>query len=288
MIDPEFVARLDRELIEKDIALHARPFHVVMAWMRARGLSADFMAPEIWEPLMAIYRGLYPNGDFSSPSMFIGGVTLRDKMYPARVHLAFGMVRIDLLKCIDVPNSDLEILLRDDPAQVQRAIYSVADLWDFAYGVADLRGQIADADQLWRNARSAIASTARTLEGGQDLDSAVQSACLSAELAMKGALAFLGWSEPQRRGLSHNLAKLADTLITERPVATDDRLRRACATFPDYVQTRYNAHGLSRIQLMALGVRGQFVAADALRRVSDRNIAAQIEADASSPSRGDV
>ncbi|WP_205418298.1 hypothetical protein, partial [Pseudomonas coronafaciens] len=51
------------------------------------------------------------------------------------------------------------------------------------------------------------------------------------------------------------------------------------AQFPDYVGTRYATHGMTRIELMVLAMRAQFVAAEALRRVSDRDFASMLEAD---------
>jgi len=62
-----------------------------------------------------------------------------------------------------------------------------------------------------------------------------------------------------------------------RLTPSDDRLRTACTKFPNYVESRYSSHGLTRLELMALAVRAQFVAADAIRRVSDRNMAGDME-----------
>ncbi|WP_156467383.1 MULTISPECIES: hypothetical protein [unclassified Phenylobacterium] len=45
---------------------------------------------------------------------------------------------------------------------------------------------------MFANARSNVAATTRILAGDVDVDAAVQSACLSAELALKGGLAHLG------------------------------------------------------------------------------------------------
>ena len=276
-IERAFLEKTDSELIEKDVPLHARPFRVAIEWMKATGISAEILAPELWEPLMAIYHQLYPSGDFSMPGSLEGFVGFRDRAYIARVNIAFGTVAIDPLKCIDITADELDIIWQNDPAQVWRAIYAVADLWDFAYGVDDLQGQSSSADQLWNNARAAISATSRTLVGGYDIDSVVQSACLSAELAMKGMLSFTGWPEKKFKSLNHRLVDISAAVISERPSDNDEMLRSACSNFPDYVKTRYEHHGLSRIELITLGMRGQYVAAEALRRVSDRNLGSEIE-----------
>ncbi|WP_216332560.1 hypothetical protein [Rhizobium sp. X9] len=278
-IPPEFVVEQDRELIRQDLKLHQRPFHVALAWMKHQKIVGQIFDESIWGPLMAIYRQLYPSGDFSMPALFEGGVAMRDRMYKVRVNVGFGEFAINPVECIEIPRQELELLFRLEPEQAWRAFHSVGDLIDFAYGVDDLQHGNAEGYELLSNARSSIAATARTLQGDLDLDAAVQSACLSAELAMKGALSVIGWEEPRYRRLSHRLPDAAEALITERPRASDDLLRVACARFPDYVGTRYRSHGMTRHQLMMLAMRAQFVAADAVRRVTQRDLGAQLEAD---------
>ena len=278
-IDKEFVRQRDDELIAQGFKLHQRPFHVAMAWMKVEGISGDLFDKAMWDPLMAIYHALYPAGDFSMPAMLKGGVALRDQMYPVRVAVAYGTVSVNPIDCIDIPREELELIFKHYPEQGWRAFYGVADLWDFAYGVSDLSHGTGDAPQLLANARSSLAATARILAGDIDIDAAVQTICLTAELALKGALAARGWTEPQYRKLSHHLDNLAEALIGEVSTAHDDRLRGAVAHFPDYVGTRYASHGMTRTELMILAMRAQFVAADALRRVSDRDLASKLEAD---------
>lgn len=278
-IDAEFVRKVDDDLVAKNLKLHQRPFHVAMAWMKAENLSGDLFDKSIWDPLMEIYRDLYPSGDFSMPAMLQGGVALRDQMYPVEVAVGYGTVSINPIDCIKIPRAELEVIFKHYPDQGWRAFYGVADLWDFAYGVNDLSHGAGDAPQLLANAQSSLAATARILAGDLDIDAAVQTICLTAELAMKGALAARGWTEPQYRKLSHHLDRLADALIGEVSTAHDDRLRGAVAKFPDYVGTRYASHGMTRAELMTLAMRAQFVAAEAVRRVSSRDLAAQLEAD---------
>jgi hypothetical protein len=284
-IDKEFVRQRDDELIAQGLKLHQRPFHVAMAWMSSEGISGDVFDKAMWDPLMAIYHALYPAGDFSMPAMLKGGVALRDQMYPVRVSVAYGTVSVNPIDCIEISREELELIFKHYPEQGWRAFYGVADLWDFAYGVSDLSHGTGDAPQLFANARSSLSATARILAGDIDIDAAVQTICLTAELALKGALAARGWLEPQYRKLSHHLDKLAKALIAEVSTVHDDRLRGAVARFPDYVGTRYASHGMTRTELMVLAMRAQFVAAEGLRRVSDRDLASELEADHNTPPR---
>ena len=284
-IDAAFVIKHDRELIKADLRLHQRPFHVALAWIKEQAFSEPLLDDAIWKPLMSIYRGLYPSGDFSMPALFEGGVALRDRMYTVRVNVAFGQLAIDPVDCIEIPKQELEVIYKLEPEQFWMAFYSVGDVIDFAYGTDDLSHTGGAAYELLSNARSSIAATARILQGDLDIDSAVQSACLAAELAMKGALAHLGWAEARYRKLSHRLSDGAGALIKERPRRSDAQLGVACAAFPDYVGTRYKSHGMTRRGLMMLAMRAQFVAADAVRRVTQRDFGSQLEADNKTPSR---
>jgi hypothetical protein len=246
--------------------------------MQENKLRESLFDKRIWSPLMDIYRRLYPSGDFSMPALLVGGVALRDLMYPVHVHVGYGTFSVEPLKCIQITQEELNLIFRHYPEQGWRAFYSVCDLWDFGYGTADLISYGSPARDLLNNARSSVVATPRILSGIIDIDSAVQTACLTAELSMKAALTHLGWTEQELRKLSHHLTKLAEALIGTKPTLNDDRLRIACTKFPNYVESRYSPHGLTRLELMALAMRAQFVAADAIRRVADRNLAGDMEA----------
>jgi hypothetical protein len=62
--------------------------------------------------------------------------------------------------------------------------------------------------------------------------------------------------------LSHHLPKLAAELIKIRPARNDERLLHACSNFPNYVESCYASHGMTRLELMALSMRALFVASE--------------------------
>ncbi|WP_420703794.1 hypothetical protein [Escherichia albertii] len=68
----------------------------------------------------------------------VGGVALRDAMYPVHINVAYGSFSIEPLKCIDISQSELEFIFQHYPEQGWRAFYGVCDLWDFGYGIDDL------------------------------------------------------------------------------------------------------------------------------------------------------
>lgn len=283
-MDDSYIAKLDQQFIDEGMPLHVRPFGVVMEILRQKG-GGDFLNKTIWVPVMASFHRLYPAGDFSFPPLLVGGVALRDRFYTVRINVAYGRPSIDPLKCIDIAGAELETIWNLNPEQVWRAMYSVADLWDFAYSTEDLREQNTEADQHWNNAISSIETTARLLRDGHMVDAAVQSICLTAELAIKGVLAFIGLAESARKALSHNIPLLVEKLAEERPFTSDTQAKSTAQHFPDYVKTRYSDHGMTRVQLNELALRAQFLAADALRRLSERNLAKEIQEDLRNPPR---
>lgn len=90
------------------------------------------------------------------------------------------------------------------------------------------------------------------------------------------------------KGLSHNLQRLAAKLVELAPCATDARLLAAVQKFPNYVGARYAAHGLTRVQLMELAMCAQYVAADAVRRITDRDLGGDMEARHDTPERAEI
>ncbi|MEW9902679.1 HEPN domain-containing protein [Pseudomonas putida] len=285
-INEAFIRTMDDKLIDEDVYLHQRPFRIVAEWMTQHGLEGDFLDERIWGPLMEDYRKLYPTGDFSIPALLKAGVAMRDRFYPVRVNVGLGTYSIQPFDMIEVSRPELERIFKNYPDIGWAALYGVCDLWDFAYGVDDLRLHDTPAVQQLKNAQSAIASTASILSQTLDTDSAVQTCCLAAELSLKGVLLHLGVDAVIVRNYGHNLRRIAEKLSQLRPNANDIRLLEACENFPNYVNSRYSAHGLTKVQLLALAMRAQFVAAEAVRRISERNLAGQVEAGEGMPRPG--
>lgn len=277
MIDENFIMKADKKLSDEGIPLYQRPIRVGLMWLKEQKIIGDIISPEIKTPIENFYKKFYKSKNFSFPPILKGGVLIRGCIYLANVYLSYGSFSIDPLKCIEISSAELNLIYKQDKMLVGSAIYSVLDLWDFAYGIDDLKERSKAADQLWHNAKSSIHSTASLLSDSCNINAALQSICLSVELSLKGCLAFLDIPECRLRKLGHDNVKLVDELISLRPSSSDNLLRNMASTFPDYVKTRYQAHELSRIQLMKLFVKSQFIAAEALRRVSERNLVKELE-----------
>lgn len=98
---------------------------------------------------------------------------------------------------------------------------------------------------------------------------------------MKGTLLHLGVPEKDLKNpkiFGHNLNKLFDRMTKECSHRDDLSLLPALSKFPDYVGDRYRKTQRSRLDIIALALDAQFVAASAVRRISGEDMASQMEA----------
>lgn len=284
MIPEDYIISIDEELINQGVPLYSRPMGVLARWMRDKGIRGSILDKRLYTPLREAYDRLYPDGDFGTPPMLEGGVGFRDQVFPVRANIAYGTVSIDPKKCIEISDDSLLKIWRNYPEQVWRSYYVVADVWDFAYGVSDIHG-CDEAVALLGNAHGHVTSAARALQAKGDGAAAVQSACLVAELAMKGVLAHKGMSEPDRRRLNHRLPDMVEKIIAIASSPNDEHLRASAQSFPNFIDSRYQHHGMNKVDLINLMHSSQFIAAEAVRRVTNRNLAAQMNASADVPNR---
>lgn len=286
MITRADILRYDKQFINEGMGLPSRPINAGFAWLKEQNIDMDFHAlDKLMEMTQAFYNEIYPGRDFSEYEIFIGGVHFRGEIYKASVKIVYGRSYVKPMDYVEITKTELKFIYQNFPDDFWEAQYSAADLWDFAYGVNDLRSQNQDANDSWTQARSQLAATYRTLDANNDLDSAIQSICMTAELSMKGVLYYKGISKSKIRKMSHNLDKLAQEVNKVAPGNNPGRLEMAVNSFPHYVQTRYRPSGLSKMELLKFSTQAQFIAGECLRRVSDRDMATQMENDCRNPPR---
>lgn len=284
MISREYIIPTDEKLIEQGVPLHSRPMGVMAHWMRDNGIQGNILDEKLYAPIRDTYGQLYPEGKFEIPPMLEGGVGFRDQVFPVRANVGYGTFSIDPKNCIDIPEDALLVIWQNYPEQFWRSYYVVADIWDFAYGVGDLRGT-DDVTALLGNACGHITAAARALQNQGGAAAAVQSSCLAAELSMKGVLAHAGLGEGDRRRLSHRLPDMVEEIIKIASTPQDDRLRNSVQSFPNYVNSRYQHQKINMISLINLMHSSQFIAAEVIRRFTNRNLAAQMNSNPDVPAR---
>ena len=287
MITLEDIKRYDKIFRQEGLELPSRPMAAGLRWLKESNISFfDFPGLDnLMDRALKLYQNLYPNRNFNEYGLFHGGVAFRGEVYKATVDVAYGNCAVQPLKSIDISDDELDLIFREYPTDFWEGYYSVGDLWDFAYGVDDLRGRVQNTDDSWLQARSQLAATYRTLDANTDLESAIQSICMTAELSMKGVLYTQKMSKTKVRKLSHDLSSLASEVNNCTTSSNPGRLEMVANQFPPYVKSRYKPSGLNKDELLKLAMQSQFVAGECLRRVSDRDMAFQMENDTSIPPR---
>ncbi len=133
----------------------------------------------------------------------------------------------------------------------------------------------------WGLAAEHLKLVAESLSQSGSISSAVlQPICLTAELAMRGTLLYLGIPEKDLRNtklFGHDLNKLGRKMVQERSHRDDPLRLNALSKFPDYVVDRYRETQLIRMEVIPLALNAQFVAASAVRRISGEDVAFQME-----------
>ena len=278
MIDNSFVRRINDILIEQDIPIGDRPLETALIWMEENKILGQYVDRDSYEVVEKIYKEIYPYEDFSL-AVLKGCVAIQDKIYKVNIPICYGTVQIHILALIEIDMNELQNIFQNHPEQGWRAYYAVGDLLDYGFGIDDLRFIKDEGSQLLEQATNNLIATGRILLQYENVDVVVQTACITAELSMKAVLAKFGYDEKSRRSLGHNLENLAKEIVKMKTMDSDDRFLYECGCFPDYVQNRYSPSGLSRKQLMNLAMRAQFVAAESVRRITDRNLVKEMESD---------
>lgn len=261
--------------------MHQRPFRAateILGSAFSMGVGGN---PEVQE-IMDTYRAMIPEVDDSWPGMGIGLAAVVDQVRKITMPVGFGQGALQVWRTLGFDDEkQWWVWCREDQRIAAETHFAVGDLHDLTYGLDDMRGgESADLD-LWQMTTSNLADAANNLPTAFSVDSIIQPICMVAELSLKAALVRNGADpdsfSPQKGGEGHNLRKLADRLATELPHRDDAGVRELVDRLPPYVASRYKPAGLTRYDVVRLALGVQFVAASAVRRFSDRNLAAEME-----------
>jgi len=280
----EDLLRLDAQYAEKGIPFHARPLRAAAEILKERFVmgSGPFGNPMVAEVCLA-YERLIPETLTTWPGMGTGLVASVDRVRSVVVSVAYGSCRLTAAKGLGFDSEEEWFAwCRRDAGIVARSLFAFADMYDLTYGIDDLKisDQTRAFDLLCKATEQMATTTSRLVTSGDPGEAILQTIGLTAELALKGSLLHLGVPEDSlaKRAYGHNYHALADKLIELQPHRDDCILQSVVQKLPDYVESRYHYTGMTRLQIIDLAIGAQFVAASAVRRISRRDIAAQIEA----------
>ena len=267
----------DQEFLEGK-APKARSLGVVSKVMNKLGYKGFVLAgdgtPPIVERIWGVHSALYRPSDLAIGGVHGGIFMFRDVFARVHVPLLYGRAGIDPFKQTDLTPSQLEWLARR-PDDLNMFIDQFTDIFDFGGGIgnyANYKTPPKEAMNFFVLAAFQLQGAAAALSVAFDFRGAVQSALIGAELALKGGLAGFGESEQAIRAHSHNLKSAALALKSKAPAFDLDRVQRALAKMPPYVENRYSPQQPSRIETGHIVMGAQYVAGEVMRQVTGYSI----------------
>ena len=246
--------------------------------MRLNKIQGDISS--FYKTVEDIYQKLYPRQKFSIPNLLIGGIAFRDQIYITRIPVIYGMAGINLFDFVDIDPSELALMHNVYFEQYKKAVYSICDLYDIAFGIDDILKEKESNEILvyWLEMiLSSIMSAAFALSENINLANAIQSSLLSVELAAKSSLMYLGCGHKYIRSLGHDKEYIKASLISYKIINEDDVFWEIYDPLPEYVKTRYNPQNLSKQALVDIAIKSQFLVSEIIRKISKRNLAESIQ-----------
>lgn len=278
VISIDDIRKIDDQLISQNVLIHQRPFQTTLEWMRLNKIQGD--RSSFYKTVEDIYQKLYPRQKFSIPNLLIGGIAFRDQIYITRIPVIYGMAGINLFDFVDIDPSELALMHNVYFEQYKKAVYSICDLYDIAFGIDDILKEKESNEILvyWLEMiLSSTMSAAFALSENINLANAIQSSLLSVELAAKSSLMYLGCGHKYIRSLGHDKEYIKASLISYKIINEDDVFWEIYDSLPEYVKTRYNPQNLSKQALVDIAIKSQFLVSEIIRKISKRNLAESIQ-----------
>ena len=278
LISIDDIRQIDDKLIAKNVLIYQRPLEATLEWMSLNKIQGDISA--FLKSVGEVYKILYPRQKFSFPNLLIGGISFRDQVYIARIPLGYGALSGSLFNFVDIDHSELALMHNIYYEQYKRASYTICDLFDIAFGIDDIFKEKESNESLtyWLEMiLSSTMSAAFALSENINLANAIQSSLLSIELAAKSSLMYLGCNYKYITSLSHSKKKIKENLISYKIINENNVFFEIYDSLPEYVDSRYNPHNLSKQELVGIAIKSQFLVSEIIRKISKRNLARDIQ-----------
>ena len=278
VISIDDIRKIDDQLISQNVLIHQRPFQTTLEWMRLNKIQGDISS--FYKTVEDIYQKLYPRQKFSIPNLLIGGIAFRDQIYITRIPVIYGMAGINLFDFVDIDPSELALMHNVYFEQYKKAVYSICDLYDIAFGIDDILKEKESNEILvyWLEMiLSSTMSAAFALSENINLANAIQSSLLSVELAAKSSLMYLGCNYEYITSLRHSKRKIKENLVSYNIINENKDFFEIYNSLPEYVDTRYNPQNLSKQALVDIAIKSQFLVSEIIRTISKRNLAESIQ-----------
>ena len=278
LISIDDIRQIDDKLIAKNVLIYQRPLEATLEWMSLNKIQGDISA--FLKSVGEVYKILYPRQKFSFPNLLIGGISFRDQVYIARIPLGYGALSGSLFNFVDIDHSELALMHNIYYEQYKRALYTICDLFDIAFGIDDIFKEKESNESLtyWLEMiLSSTMSAAFALSENINLANAIQSSLLSVELAAKSSLMYLGCDANYIKSLGHCRKMIKDNLISYKIIDENDDFFEIYYSLPKYVDSRYKPQNLSKQELVNIAIKSQFLVSEIIRKISKRNLARDMQ-----------
>ena len=275
VISIDDIRKIDDQLISQNVLIHQRPFQTTLEWMRLNKIQGDISS--FYKQVEDIYQKLYPRQKFSIPNLLIGGIAFRDQIYITRIPVIKGIYLFDF---VDIDPSELALMHNVYFEQYKKAVFSICDLYDIAFGIDDILKEKESNEILvyWLEMiLSSTMSAAFALSENINLANAIQSSLLSVELAAKSSLMYLGCDANYIKSLGHCRKMIKENLISYKIIDENDDFFEIYYSLPKYVDSRYKPQNLSKQELVNIAIKSQFLISEIIRKISKRNLAESIQ-----------
>ncbi|MBA3056293.1 MAG: hypothetical protein FP826_15560 [Sphingomonadales bacterium] len=286
--DQELLERLvqvDARLLKEGQPIKQRAMNVPIEVMREYGFEhvpivvAGFGKGGDFQRLNDMFHKFYRKQD-TAMGGHIGVFMYRDIFAIVGVPHVYGQRSINLIECVEL--SDLQkIAIQSEPEILNAMLDQVIDICDVQYGVPEVRKPFRDNVSAFRFitlAQLNLHAASAVLTGGYDHRGAVQSALLASELALKAGAAYSGLSEQRllREPFGHCRKKVLEAAKIGLPGLDEQRIARTLDRQPDYVKNRYTFDQPPRRKAGHLVMGAQYITAEVVRQMSDRNARADL------------
>ena len=190
------------------------------------------------------------------------------------------MAGINLFDFVDIDPSEYALMHNVYFEQYKKAVYSICDLYDIAFGIDDILKEKESNEILvyWLEMiLSSTMSAAFALSENINLANAIQSSLLSVELAAKSSLMYLGCDANYIKSLGHCRKMIKENLISYKIIDENDDFFEIYYSLPKYVDSRYKPQNLSKQELVNIAIKSQFLVSEIIRKISKRNLAESIQ-----------
>lgn len=276
----KLVLEVDDELIQEGVEPFQRPFHACRIIAERLSVILPHDDP-LFKAVDQIYSELYRPADLFMPPMHIGAFMFRDVFFPLRIPIIiWGSPAINPVEFLtDVPEIQKRWLFTDQQTGLT-FFDQVIDLMDFVYGLDDLEKMETlpqKTIEWWYLAKQQLEAAAATILGSFNKYAVIQNCCISTELLLKGALLAKGIDKDtlrnEKKGYGHKLENLVNRtgeLLPNIDTATLLFLVQK-EQLPNYVESRYEAMQVSRLDLGRFLMNAQFISGEILRQFSKRD-----------------